>query len=605
MSYFQQGKVGSADGIPLVSPRVVGNLPKLKSDGSLEDSGIGYDDILGYHYIMGIYKDWSQSSPIWNYCDCDGSPITPPSGWQATNPILKNMKTCVVTPEGAVTFGTNNRGDGLDLTGASGQVMVRVPAVYMDRWWEGETEFIVFSPSPCVTPGGRSLILNPAFYQRGGWARSALYVSRYYAGLAVKSTGALYALSATAKQPWTGGEMVELSFTNGNQAPSVGDILTGATSGVRGTVVAVYLQSGSWGSGDAAGKIYLKAVDERLSFNTGSGAFTVGQTVTGASSGATGIIIAVVVTSGSWGGGDAAGYLVIRGGNGYNYTISPSENITDPLGGLAKATGDGSAKAPFTSAENLQMSGVTIMKAASVGSALALTCQNLSDYAKAYAGGDTRWGCINVFTNDLLTMLAYFDLGTCDIQSLTSVGSGVTTKPWTRNFGGVLNGADSVDSNVDTNGTGKGTGAAGQTPNMWRGLQDFLGGNIWGFVIGLQGNTGGVWNIINPNGLSIPQSPLAAGSFISTVGACLSSDGYWGKSLNEAAAKWLLLPSDVTGSSVTKRCDYYYYPRYAQTGLLVGGRWIDGANAGVGCRSASGAASNSARTIGGRLEYLP
>jgi hypothetical protein len=423
--------------------------------------------------------------------------------------------------------------------------------------------------------------------------------------MAVKADGTKYALSATGTQPWTGGEIVELSFTNGSQAPVVGDILVGATSGVRGTVVAFYVSSGSWAGGDAAGKVYLRQVDDRLNFNTGSSAFTVGQVVTGASSGATGIIDAVVVTSGTWAGGDAAGYLVIRGGNGYPYTTSPSENITDPLGGLAKATGDGSIRAPFTSAENLQKSGATIMKAASTGSALALTCQNFSDYAKAYAGTDTRWGCINVFTNDLLTMLVYFDLGTCNIQALTSVGSGVTAKSWTRNFGGALNGADSVDSNVDTNGTGKGTGAAGQTPNMWRGLQDFLGGNICGFVIGLQGNTGGVWNIINPNGLSIPQSPLAAGSFISTVGACLSSDGYWGKSLNEAAAKWLLLPSDVTGSSVTKRCDYYYYPRYVSGVLLVGGSWDYGAVAGVGCRYARYAASYSGRVIGGRLEFLP
>jgi hypothetical protein len=140
---------------------------------------------------------------------------------------------------------------------------------------------------------------------------------------------------------------------------------------------------------------------------------------------------------------------------------------------------------------------------------------------------------------------------------------------------------------------------------MWRGLQDFLGGNIWGFVIGLQGNTGGVWNIINPNGQFVPTSPLTAGSFISTIGSCLLSDGYWGKSLNEAAAKWLLLPADVTGSSVTKRCDYYYYPRYVPGVLLVGGGWNDGGAGGGRCRAAHGAASSSYRTLGGRIEFLP
>jgi hypothetical protein len=51
-------------------------------------------------------------------------------------------------------------------------------------------------------------------------------------------------------------------------------------------------------------------------------------------------------------------------------------------------------------------------------------------------------------------MLAYFDLGTAN-TGLTSVGSVVTAKPWTRNFGGALNGADSIDGNVDANGTGR------------------------------------------------------------------------------------------------------------------------------------------------------
>ncbi len=593
------------------SRAATGNLSmggnRITGLGSPESKGdvARVDDLMGPNYILGIFKDWSQTSPAWSYCDLDGAPITPPGGWQSSNPILKAIKTCLVNAAGNVAYGSNNRGDGLTLDGSLGQVMVEFPAVYGNRWWDGDFEFIVFSPIPMTTPGGRLLTKHPAYFQRGGWERSKIYASRYYCGMAAKNDGTKYALSATGKQPWTGGEIVELSFTNGSQAPSPGDVLTGATSGVQGTVVAIYLQSGTWAGGDASGKVWLKTVDEKVTFNTGSVAFTIGQVVTGASSGATGTILTVVVSSGSWGSADATGYLVVRGGNGLNYTTSPSENITDPLGGLVKATGDGSARASFTNPEDLQRSGATIMRSASAGSALGLTCQNFSDYAKAYAGTDTRWGGINPFTNDLLTLLAYFDLGTCDIQSLSSVGSGVTSKSWTRRFNGVLNGADSINSNVDTNGTGKGTGSAGQTPNMWRGLQDFLGGNVYGFVIGIQPNQNGVWNIINPNGLYIPQCPLAAGSFVSTVGACLMSDGYWGKSLNEAAAKWLLLPADVTGTSATKRCDYYYYPRYTPGVLLVGGSWPAGSSAGVGYRYACGPASYSARIIGGRLEFLP
>ena len=563
---------------------------------------VAHDDILDD--IVGIYKDWTETSAVWHYCDCDGDPITLPVGWQTRNPLLSGMKTCLLDTLGVPVFGTNPRGDGLTLTDKTKQVMVRVPAVYGDRWWEGDTEFFVPSRSPVTTPGGRSLTLHPAFYQRGGWPRSELFVGRYYCGLAVSAAGTKYAVSASGKQPWTGGEMVELAFTDGSVEPAVNDYLTGVTSGVRGQVVDWYVSSGAWVDSDAAGKIYLKLVDERVNFNNGSGAFNPGQTATGASSGATGEIIKVVKTSGDWGDGDAAGYLVVRGGNGKTFTTSPSENITDGDGGAAKATGDGSIKAPFTSAEDLQVLGSTTMKAGDAGTSLSLNCSELDGYCRAYGGTDPRWGLINPYTNDLLTMLAYLDLGTCDIQSLTSVGAGVTSKPATRMFGGVNNGADSIDTAVDIYGTGKGTGTAGQTPCMWRGIQDFWG-NVYGFVIGIQPNKDGVWDIIHPNGLSIPASPLAGGSFVSTITPCLMSSGYWGASIKEAAAKWLLLPADATGSNVQKRCDYYYPPAYSPGVLLVGGSWSYGADAGVAYRYASRATSLSARLFGGRLEFLP
>lgn len=563
---------------------------------------VAHDDILDD--IVGIYKDWTQTSPSWGYCDCDGDHITLPVGWQTRNPLLSGMKTCIIDTLGVPTFGSNPRGDGLTLTDKTKQVMVRVPAVYGDRWWEGDTEFFVPSRSPVTTPGGRSLTLHPAFYARGGWPRSQLFVGRYYCGLAVNSAGTKYAVSASGKQPWTGVEMVELAFTDGSVEPAVNDYLTGLTSGVRGQVVDWYVATGTFAGGDATGKIYLKLVDERVNFNTGSGAFTPGQTATGGSSGATCVVIAVVKTSGDWGSGNAAGYLVVRGGNGKTFTISPSENITDGAGGAAKATGDGSIKALFTSAEDLQVLGITTMKAGDAGTSLSLNCSEMDGYCRAYGGTDPRWGLIDPYTNDLLTMLAYLDLGTCDIQSLTSVGAGVISKPATRMFGGVNNGADSIDTAVDIYGTGKGTGASGQTPSMWRGIQDFYG-NVYGFVIGIQPNKNGVWDIIHPNGLSIPASPLAAGSFVSTITPCHMTSGYWGASIKEAAAKWLLLPADATGSNVQKRCDYYYAPNYNPGVLRVGGGWYDGAAAGVAYRSAYFAASFSSRNLGGRLEFIP
>jgi hypothetical protein len=63
------------------------------------------DDILDD--IVGIYKDWTETSAAWHYCDCDGDPITLPVGWQNRHPILPNLKTCLVDTLGVPTFGSN------------------------------------------------------------------------------------------------------------------------------------------------------------------------------------------------------------------------------------------------------------------------------------------------------------------------------------------------------------------------------------------------------------------------------------------------------------------------------------------------------------------
>ena len=50
---------------------------------------------------------------------------------------------------------------------------------------------------------------------------------------------------------------VDLMFVSGSTEPSIGDVLTGNTSGHYGTVVTVRLHSGSWAGGDAEGLIDL------------------------------------------------------------------------------------------------------------------------------------------------------------------------------------------------------------------------------------------------------------------------------------------------------------------------------------------------------------
>lgn len=67
--------------------------------------------------------------------------------------------------------------------------------------------------------------------------------------------------------------------------------------------------------------------DYVVPFTNGSAVFTVGETLTGASSDATGVIKSVSVTSGSWAEGDAAGQVIVYAYSSTPYT--PAETITD------------------------------------------------------------------------------------------------------------------------------------------------------------------------------------------------------------------------------------------------------------------------------------
>lgn len=59
---------------------------------------------------------------------------------------------------------------------------------------------------------------------------------------------------------WSCGEailFVRIPFISGSVQPTLGETLTGATSGATGVVDRVDLRSGSWAAGDATGDVYL------------------------------------------------------------------------------------------------------------------------------------------------------------------------------------------------------------------------------------------------------------------------------------------------------------------------------------------------------------
>lgn len=78
----------------------------------------------------------------------------------------------------------------------------------------------------------------------------------------------------------------------------------------------------------------------KLNFNTGSSAIAEGVTITGATSGATGVVTRVALQTGDWATSDAAGQLILSSLTG---TFTSGENITVSSVVRAKAGGAGSA----------------------------------------------------------------------------------------------------------------------------------------------------------------------------------------------------------------------------------------------------------------------
>lgn len=232
-----------------------------------------YDD-----RVIGIKIDTTDPNPdtAVDWVDENGDVVDLSSYNFDNHVIWGNLAKVVLDPsDNSITAGTYPRGDGLDLSGSSGLVMLQVPKCWVKTVLSGTDNYYYVSPVE-----RDSYTIHPAFYQRGGTAKDWLYVGAYEAGLRVLSDGNLTLDSASGVQPWTGygsntaDGMFALGFTGGSTAPSVGDFVNGSTSGSSGLLVDYYISGGSWAGDDAAGTLYLRQTDgtytnaESLSFAT-------------------------------------------------------------------------------------------------------------------------------------------------------------------------------------------------------------------------------------------------------------------------------------------------------------------------------------------------
>ena len=228
-------------------------------DGTTAYSNLPYVNGFQEAAIVGIEWDRSSTSPTLKYIDLFGNETDYSTSFFDNHEVFGNIGRCVVTAGGAVTPGQNARGDGLDLSGASGNVMVRIPKIYTKsdhptaykyRWWISghaldDYDFSFF----------------PSHKMRGGVEQNNIYLGAYASTLK-DNAGTLEQLSKTGEQPWTGSEINSLAFITGTAEFVIGETLTGETSGATGQVIDFHLTSGTWAGGDAAGVVYLKQVTD-------------------------------------------------------------------------------------------------------------------------------------------------------------------------------------------------------------------------------------------------------------------------------------------------------------------------------------------------------
>jgi hypothetical protein len=279
------------------------------------------------------------------------------------------------------------------------------------------------------------------------------------------------------------------------------------------------------------------------------------------------------VTSGSWVGNDAAGKLLIRKPGDATCGWTNTETITN------------------TSQSNtLGTAGTPVGETATIG-----TMRTLA----GNVGGS--WGQVGIWSLAAIRLLFYVEYAGASSQTL--IGKGIVDKASGTGFAGGLTGANSIDSNLATNGTGTGTGTNGLTPIAYRGIEN-LWGNIWTFIDGYNA-VDAEYRIINRDGSGTFADALAGGDYEASLAIPITSDGYQSNIEWEDLLKFAIVPKAVAGSSSTYLYDYFYAHDAGETNILLfGGGWDYGLSAGVAYLDSSNVASYCTRYIGGRLEFI-
>ena len=245
-----------------------------------------------------------------------------------------------------------------------------------------------------------------------------------------------------------------------------------------------------------------------------------------------------------------------------------------------------------------------------------LTRPNIEQMAKNRGEG---WHSFGIKTASMEQLLMIVEMGMMNLQ--TAIGQGVVNLPWTTGSDTTSSYAGATGSTASLgNGTGRATEtttyeggvatkntADGKTSICYRGVENFWG-NIWKFAYGInfycevgKPFLGYVCKDFNYAESKKTDNYENIGFALPSENGYVSAMGYSTK------YDWLFLPSEVKGNSSLPVGDYYYQNNTWDGYRIarLGGSWYYGSNAGGFDWSLDGGVGIRARSVGGRLVYVP
>lgn len=229
-----------------------------------------------------------------------------------------------------------------------------------------------------------------------------------------------------------------------------------------------------------------------------------------------------------------------------------------------------------------------------------LTRANTRKLAQNRGKGWEQAYAATIAASQLLMLIEYASF---DMQK--AIGNGVTNKT----DDGSTSMTEITGATVNLgNASGSVTNANGYNIVSYRGEEN-IWGNIWAWIDGMNEENPATFTTGDFGTLYVADHGFVDDSKASPYkntgihpdygSGYISAFGY------SEEFDWLFVTAEHTGNSTLPVGDYYWNQNPGWRVALLGGKWNDGANAGAFCWTLYGAASIRARSIGGRLVYVP